>query len=1032
MRPNEVRRRIQECKKQRLTKLDLGNDWNTPDEEKLTAIPAEIFDFVWLEKLNLRYNQLSELPDSINRLQNLSELDLSDNSLSELPDSITRLQNLSRLDLSFNQLRELPDSITRLQNLSYLNLSRNQLRELPDSISRLQNLSKLYLRNNQLSELPDFISLLQNLSQLDLSSNQLSEFPDSISRLQNLSLLYLRNNQLRELPDSITHLQNLSSLDLSSNQLSELPDSITRLQNLSLLSLSSSQLSELPDSITRLQNLSQLDLSDNQLSGLPDSITRLQNLSQLNLSSNQLIELPDSISLLQNLSLLYLANNKLSELPDSIGNLQNLSQLDLNSNQLSELPDSISLLQNLSQLDLRENQLSELPDSISLLQNLSILYLRNNPLINPPPEIANQGIEAIHEYFRERAEEGEDTLYEAKLIIIGEGGAGKTTLARKILNPDAPMPKAEETTKGIDVLEWHFLMENDQDFRVNIWDFGGQEIYHATHQFFLTKRSLYLLVVDSRKEHPHLDYWLNIVELFSENSPLLVVKNELGDRPVKMDEPQLKGRFENLKESLPTNLGKPQGGSGLEAIKKAIIYHISQLSHIGNSLPKTWIQVRETLEQDERNYISLEQYLQICDQNGFKLKQESVTDGRLVLSQYFHDLGSILHFQEDQTSPLYKTVILKPKWGTDAAYKVLDNNQVKQNLGKFTTTELKQIWQDVEYRNMQSELLELMLKFKLCYPLPNAKNTYIAPQLLDANQPKYSWNDTDNLLLRYEYDFMPRGILTRFIVEMHKYINEPNVWLTGVLLKRDDSWAEVIETYDRREIKIRLSGTNKRGFLEVITDQLDEIHDSFKQLKVKKLIPCNCDVCKDSQNPHFYDLNKLRERLANRKDDIECDKPPYNQANVLSLIDDIGNREKLIYTPKEHDFKVNHTTINNYGTIQDLDLQQGNNTMTEKSPDSKPIKVKSAWANGSFYLFVFVVVVAGIGFLGKQLDFIVLCVVVIAGVLFIPLIGALQLKQDDRLKDESFVALMKMVIGSLPLIGNPLRGILNPQKEDKN
>jgi hypothetical protein len=542
--------------------------------------------------------------------------------------------------------------------------------------------------------------------------------------------------------------------------------------------------------------------------------------------------------------------------------------------------------------------------------------------------------------------------------------------------------------------------------------------------------------VDSRKEHPHLDYWLNIVELFSENSPLLVVKNELGDRPVKMDEPQLKGRFENLKESLPTNLGNPQGGSGLEAIKKAIIYHISQLSHIGNSLPKTWIQVREKLEEDERNYISLDQYLQICDQNGFKLKQERVTDRRLVLSQYFHDLGSILHFQEDQTSPLYKTVILKPKWGTDAAYKVLDNNQVKQNLGKFTTTELKQIWQDVEYRNMQSELLELMLKFKLCYPLPNAKNTYIAPQLLDANQPKYSWNDTDNLLLRYEYDFMPRGILTRFIVEMHKYINEPNVWLTGVLLKRDDSWAEVIETYDRREIKIRLSGTNKRGFLEVITDQLDEIHDSFKQLRVKKLIPCNCDVCKDSQNPHFYNLNKLRERLANRKDNIECDKPPYNQVNVLSLIDDIGNRDKLIYTSKEHERLDSHTT--NYifnAPIQDLDLlhsEQGNNTMIEKSPDPQPVKVKSAWANGSFYLFVFVVVIAGIGFLGKQLDFIVLCVVVIAGVLFIPLIGALQLKQDDRLKDESFVALMKMVIGSLPLIGNPLRGILNPQKEDKN
>jgi hypothetical protein len=106
---------------------------------------------------------------------------------------------------------------------------------------------------------------------------------------------------------------------------------------------------------------------------------------------------------------------------------------------------------------------------------------------------------------------------------------------------------------------------------------------------------------------------------------------------------------------------------------------------------------------------------------------------------------------------------------------------------------------------------------------------------------------------------------------MHHFIDEPNVWKSGVLLKRDNTFAEVIETYDRREIKIRLSGSNKRGFLEVITDKLDEIHATFNQLKVKKLIPCNCDVCKDNQTPHFYDLNKLRERLANRKDDIECD-----------------------------------------------------------------------------------------------------------------------------------------------------------------
>jgi len=104
----------------------------------------------------------------------------------------------------------------------------------------------------------------------------------------------------------------------------------------------------------------------------------------------------------------------------------------------------------------------------------------------------------------------------------------------------------------------------------------------------------------------------------------------------------------------------------------------------------------------------------------------------------------------------------------------------------------------------------------------------------------------------------------------------------------------VIETYDRREIKIRLSGSNKRGFLEVITDKLDEIHASFNQLRVKKLIPCNCNVCKKSQTPYFYDLDKLRERLNNQKQKIECDKPPYEEVIIFGLIDGIGDQNKLL------------------------------------------------------------------------------------------------------------------------------------------
>ena len=106
--------------------------------------------------------------------------------------------------------------------------------------------------------------------------------------------------------------------------------------------------------------------------------------------------------------------------------------------------------------------------------------------------------------------------------------------------------------------------------------------------------------------------------------------------------------------------------------------------------------------------------------------------------------------------------------------------------------------------------------------------------------------------------------------------------------------------------------------------------------------------------------------------------------------------------------------------------------MTEKTPPTQPIKVKSAWANGSFYLFCAVVIAAIIGFLGNQLSFPVLCLVIIAVGLLVPIIGALQLKQDDRLKDETFLSLMKIAITGSPFIGKRLEKALNPADKSKD
>jgi internalin A len=735
----------------------------------------------------------------------------------------------------------------------------------------------------------------KQLKELDLNDRGIKEndklirFPPEILELDKLKVLKMRGHLLTSIPEAISKLKNLTWLDLSVNKLTGLPDSIIQLQQLTYLDIGHNSLISIPEQICQLRNLTDLHLSSLGLTVFPQCILEVINLTTLNLSNNHLPSVPNSISQLKNLKELSLGRNNLITLPDSFSQLSNLVSLLLYDNQFKSIPKCVYELPSLIRLDFDNvtdtdgrNRIREISSEILQLENLETILLVNNPIKNPPPEVVIKGVRAIKEYYLQLNAEGREPLYEAKLLIIGEGGAGKTTLAKKIENPEYILQE-EDSTKGIEVIQWTFKMENGQPFRVNIWDFGGQEIYHATHQFFLTKRSLYAVVADTRKEDTDFNYWLNVVELLSDNSPLLIIKNEKQDRRREINEGQLRGQFANLKETLVTNLATNRG---LTEVLKSVRHYICSLPHIGTPLPKTWVKVREALERDARNYISLEEYQRICEQNGFAERKD-----QLQLSGYLHDLGVCLHFQEDPL--LKKTVILKPKWGTDAVYKVLDNERVRRNFGKFNKANLADIWHEAEYANMLDELLQLMINFKLAYKILNSE-FYIAPQLLTENQPSYEWDETDNLIVRYTYEFMPKGIVTQLIVAMNTSITDQRyVWKSGVILEKYQSRAEVVEYYGRREIKIRVTGKRKKELLTTVTHELDKIHESYRRLKYSKLIPCNCANCKNSQDPHFFILETLQQFVDDGQEVIQCLKRPYQMVDVRALIADVIDKTRL-------------------------------------------------------------------------------------------------------------------------------------------
>lgn len=775
------------------------------------------------------------------------ELDLAvynfQEQLQQIPDEVFELLELETLDLSWNYIREVPEQIRLLPNLKHLILTGNPIEKVPD-IPGLELDWNSYLRCRETLSTHNVVGISIDMELEDDPDHELIREPQyraDLRLLPRLSKLEINSDTFNQLIEP-------------GNAIRDLLNNIGELRTLESLTINDLSLGEVPIGIRSLEGLRSLDLGRNRLTEIPDWLGDLKHLRKLILSENELSTLPSSLARLSKLEVIYIWNNRFREIPPVTFQLKNLTNIDID---LIGSPD-------------KEGFLKHIPPDILQLPKLKTLSVYGQPIEVPPPEVVKDGVEAIKNYWRQQQEMGIDYLTEAKLIIVGEAGAGKTSLAKKIEDPAYELKPQEVSTEGIDVIRWGFPCAvrvkkegreelHQTDFRVSIWDFGGQEIYHATHQFFLTRRSLYLLVADDRKEDTDFNYWLQVVELRSDRSPLLIVQNEKQDRQRPLDLGALRARFPNLREALRVNLADNRG---LDALVKTIREELERLPHIGTPLPKTWSQVRAALEGDPRNYISLDEFLEICQQNGFKRRED-----KLQLSGYLHDLGICLHFQEDDV--LKNTVILKPKWGTDAVYSVLDDRGLLERRGRFGPEDLARIWADEKYADMRGELLRLMMRFQLCYQLPD-RPVYIAPQLLSPTRPAYEWKGRNELVLRYDYEFMPKGILTRFIVAVNHLIADQGlVWKSGVILARDGSRAEVIEDYPLRKINVRVTGADSRGLLAIVDDQLERIHASFPRLKYEKFLPCNCEVCRERDEPFAYPLTELKD-FAAQGDKIQC------------------------------------------------------------------------------------------------------------------------------------------------------------------
>ncbi|MEG4419184.1 COR domain-containing protein [Microcoleus sp. LAD1_D5] len=882
--------------------------------------------------------------------EKLTELDLSGLDLEELPPEIGKCTQLETLVLGKrdeekgeflgNKLTEFPDVVLQLTNLKILDLSRNQITVIPEAIAQLSNLTQLDLRNNQITVIPEAITQLSNLTRLGLSYNQITVIPEAIAQFSNLTELYLGDNQITVIPEAIAQLSNLTELSLSYNQITVIPEAICQLSNLTKIFLHNNQITFIPEAIDQLCNLTGLYLRHNQITFIPDAIGQLSNLKLLTLQNNQITFIPEAIGQLSNLTVLYLWNNQITQIPEAIGQLSNLTVLALWNNQITQIPGVLGQLSNLTELNLRSNQIEKIPECLETLPKLEKLDLRRNPLPISPEVLGPANLEedpgtpaAIFNYLRQLRSGKVLPLNETKVLLVGQGSVGKTSLINRLIdnkyNPNEPQ------TDGLNITDWKIIV-NTKPVKLNVWDFGGQEIYHATHQFFLTKRSLYLLVCNCRtsEDENRLEYWLKLIESFGDASPVILVGNKCDEQPLDLNRKALRDKYPNIKAIIETSC---QSGTGIDELRSAIHTEISELKEVYDLLPLSWFQVKQRLENLDKDIISISEYATICaKENIFEETDQTQLIGLL------HNLGIVLNFREHPI--LQSTNILNPHWVTEGIYALLSDDALKvKTKGILTYADLSRILDSTKYPSHRYHCLtELMEEFELCFPVSHCPaRTFLIPGILPKEEPQNTKLQGETLEFQYHYRILPDSILSRFIVLNHEKIHNCTHWRTGVMLE----YREGAEVYnialiksdpEDKKIFIAVSGreSTRRSFLSMIRDTFTKIHNSFANLEISQWVPVpgypDADPLDYDELLGLEDMGENTVRVGKLKLKLDLRQLLDGYESIeLRRRKQMGDREMEKYG-REYNDGVNAS--NSQQIVYNVHL--GNNKMTQDSPQN--------------------------------------------------------------------------------------------------
>lgn len=456
----------------------------------------------------------------------------------------------------------------------------------------------------------------------------------------------------------------------------------------------------------RLDSLRTLILADNLLTRIQLSTDDVSTLGESDEYEWSVVGVAKSRLIFPNLSMLDISNNCLKEIPITIHELSNLSVLNVSGNpDVTELPPHMGLLSRLWNLNTRGCTLQE-----PLRSMIESKKYKTMDIIGY--------LKSVFEDARKYAR--------MKLMVVGIQRIGKTSLLELLRNESGGSKNQKKqvdhwakrmghksinnktargnniSTVGVDIGDWVCDKKRASGqiygpvvFRT--WDFGGQKEYYATHQYFLSKRSLYLVlwrIIDGKKGLAEVLQWLGNIQARAPNSPCIVVGthyDEVGEKfPArKAEELQqiIRDRFINVAD--PEKMGLPRVLDSIEVSCKTghnikllanLIYETAFSLRLPGSkeyllqqrVPASYLALEDVIASiafqlkqsgadpvlNADNYREMvTREMQIRNYKGFRDSSELNQ-----ATMFLHDNGVLLHYDDATLKDLY---FLDPQWLCD-------------------------------------------------------------------------------------------------------------------------------------------------------------------------------------------------------------------------------------------------------------------------------------------------------------------------------------------------------------------------------